>query len=906
MTRRLDTCGCFPTAPGPAQRPDNLPGLDRVAYRVAAYPESLARMLAGLPGPAAESTLARLTTREADDPAVALLDAAAVVADVLAFYSERIANEGFLRTATERLSVLELAREIGYELGPGLAAETFLSFHVEDRAVQPGKPAESLVPKGTRVQSLPTGGGMPQTFETADAFVARAAWNELHPVMSEPQALDDEVQTIYLAGTATAVREGDVLLLALPGSTGEVATQPKAHLAHRVVVEGDLDRTRVELAPAARPATPRQRPTFLPGKVGVHTTTLTGATAESAFGGSAWSEESFTTMLGVNEWEPAFILAYFNPMPAPPPDLGPAAPGVFTFRTRAAVFGHNAPNWHQLPTSMTTDGPYPDPWDDDATGVDVTTDSQGTGLGATTVRLDTTYRVVPDSWVLLTSGTPDQGKPYRIAEAVDRSLADFAISARVTQLALKTFSGGDPGDLDAFKPRDTSVALGSERLELAEVSLPPTIDAGVTHLDLDRLVLDLAPGQCVAVTGDRDDLAGVRATEIVTLSAIEHAGGRTTLTFSALQHPYVRRSVVLNANVVRASHGETVPREVLGSGSGLADQRFRLRRPPVTHRTAATGTGAASALEVRVDGVRWDEAGSFVDAGPRDELYLTRRADDGRTTIIFGDGVNGARPPTGAENVTADYRTGIGAAGLVGAGAISLLAVRPPGITDVTNPMATEGAEDPETRDAARANAPLTVTTLGRIVSLSDYEDFARAFSGVGKARATELWRGERRATHVTVAGPAGATIPSKTIDNLVKALDDLRDPGIPVEIEGFGRIYVRLAVDILIDRRLEAAPTIQRVRTALAAAFGFERRAFGEALTAAQVIDVVLGVPGIVDTAILSLYPVTDGIGAPSVLRQDPILARLARWAGGSDDIAPAELILLEPAGATVTERAS
>ena len=40
---------------------------------------------------------------------MALIDACACVADVLTFYQERIANEGFLRTATERRSVLELA-----------------------------------------------------------------------------------------------------------------------------------------------------------------------------------------------------------------------------------------------------------------------------------------------------------------------------------------------------------------------------------------------------------------------------------------------------------------------------------------------------------------------------------------------------------------------------------------------------------------------------------------------------------------------------------------------------------------------------------------------------------------------------------------------------------------------------
>jgi len=903
VTQQRDTCGCFPTAPEPARRPDNLPGLDRLAYRVASHPVSLARMLADLPGPAASSELARLTTRETDDPAIGLLDAAALVADVLSFYSERIANEGFLRTAIERMSVLELARQIGYELGPGVAAETYLAFNVEDRAVQPGRPADALVPKGTRVQSLPTGGGFPQTFETAEAFLARAAWNELHPVMSEPQDLGGDVQTIYLAGTATSVREGDVLLLALPGPTGEVTDTPQPRLAHRVVLESDLDRTRVELASAAQPAKRRQRPMFLPGKVGFLATTLTGANADSAIGASAWSEQSMSTMIQVNEWQPAALSMYFAPKPAPPPDLGPAAPGVFVFRTRAAIFGHNAPKWALLPSSV--QDVFKD-WDLASTGVNVTTDSQGDVLGSTTIRLDTTYRVAPGSWVLLTIGTPAQGKAYRIAEASDPSLADFAISAKVTQLALKTAAGADPTDLTDFTPRATSVQLASDRVELAEVSLPATIEAGETSLDLDRLVLGLATGKPVALSGDRQDLAGVRGAEIVTLTAIEHAGGRTSLTFSPLQHPYVRRSVILNANVVTATHGETVAREVLGSGTGRADQRFRLRRPPVTHLSAPTGTGARSTLEVRVDGVRWDEAESLVDAGPRDERYVTRRADDGTTVVIFGDGVNGARPPTGAENVSVDYRTGIGTPGLVGAAALTLLATRPPGIKDVANPLPTEGAEDPESRDAARVNAPLTVATLGRIVSLSDYEDFARAFAGIGKARVTELWRGERRMIHITVAGPLGATIPSTTLGNLSAALEAVRDPGISVEIEGFARIFVRLTADVLIDPRLEPAPILRRVRAALAGAFDFERRAFGEALTTSQVIATTMRVPGILDTRILAIHPVSEGTGQPVDPLQAPILARLARWVGDSGAIAPAELVLLEPAGATVTERPS
>ena len=78
--------------------------------------------------------MARLGT---DDPSIALLDAWAVVTDTVAFYSERIANEGFLRTATQRRSVRELARTLGYELRPGVAAQVDLVFTVEIGARRP-------------------------------------------------------------------------------------------------------------------------------------------------------------------------------------------------------------------------------------------------------------------------------------------------------------------------------------------------------------------------------------------------------------------------------------------------------------------------------------------------------------------------------------------------------------------------------------------------------------------------------------------------------------------------------------------------------------------------------------------------------------------------------------------------
>src|SRR5205823_2679706 len=115
----------------------------------------------------------------------------------------------------------------------------------------------------------------------------------------------------------------------------------------------------------------------------------------------------------------------------------------------------------------------------------------------------------------------------------------------------------------------------------------------------------------------------------------------------------------------------------------------------------------------------------------------TRTDDEGKTTVIFGDGKTGARLPTGVENVKTKYRKGIGLPGLVKEHKLSQLMTRPLGVKGVTNPLAATGAQDREQLADARRNAPLTVLTLGRVLSLQDYEDFARAFSGIVKALAT-------------------------------------------------------------------------------------------------------------------------------------------------------------------------
>ncbi|HMP40114.1 MAG TPA: putative baseplate assembly protein, partial [Roseiflexaceae bacterium] len=373
----------------------------------------------------------------------------------------------------------------------------------------------------------------------------------------------------------------------------------------------------------------------------------------------------------------------------------------------------------------------------------------------------------------------------------------------------------------------------------------------------------------------------------------------TTLEFDQpLNGIYDAASVTINLNVVAATHGETI-HEVLGSGDATrANQHFLLRRPPLTYTSAATPAGIASSLTLRVDGVRWEEAVSLYRLGPRDEHYTVRIDDDGTSRVTFGDGLRGARLPSGNENVRVVYRSGIGSAGEVAATSLSLLKSRPAGVRAVTNPLAATGAEDPEHLEDARINAPLTVLTMGRIVSLRDYEDFARGFPGIGKAQAITLWNGANRMIHLTIASASGKPIaaadPLRT--NLVAAIERARDPLQPVVVDTFALRRFTLRAGLRIDRRLLFEAVDTAVRQALQVAFGFTQRGFGQQVTSAEVIAVIQGVAGVemVDLDMLALAPGSSGL--PVVLG-----AEIARRVGST--ILPAELLLIDPMGVVLQE---
>lgn len=804
-------CGCCEGVTNRTPMPvHNRPGLSAVSYRVGTHSEFLASMVAALTD-VDRPALATLTTRDPDDLAIALLDAWAVVGDVLTFHNERLVQESWLRTAVDRRSLQGLGRLVGHRMAPGVAAETHLAFAVEpppaipeaagrDPGVAPPvTPTRVVVPVGTRVQSIPGPDEQPQTFETVTEVVAWPGHNAMPTAATLPADVASTDESAFLDGLATGVTAGDMLLFV----RGDTDDHWAARIVSEVIPNASADRTEV-----------------------------TWHGALSSLGASG------------------------------------AAVNVYVFRKRLRVFGHNAPEWKAMSVDFRKDysgqDPPPSQWPDFLV----------TPVAGDVIDLDGTHDdIAVDTWMVLDDAPDGSRGVFRVTKVVGLSRAAFAVSGQVTRV---TLAGDDYSSFDdATDVREVVAYAMPEQLTVAPVPdhSPVSDDEVVVAADAGML----APGTPAIVNGV-GDVDGAPHAEVAVVEAVTDLGaGRWRITLEAdLARDYVRDTVVVHGNVAPATHGETVD-EVLGAGRGTATfQQFRLSHRPLTQLSAGTDTGVESTLAVRVNDVAWNEERTLYEARPDDHVFTSTVDEHGDRVVTFGDGVRGARLPTGTNNVRATYRTGLGTAGNVDAGSLAQLLDRPLGLKGVTNPSAASGGVDPEAEEEARTAIPLAVRTLGRAVSLLDYEDYARAWPGISKARATVLPLARGRTIVVTVAlDPDAGSDPGTRLDDLATSLRDHGDPHVQLEVVEHRTDTFRLSVRVTVDPDHGAELVLDGVRAAMGSGFSFTARAFLAPVHRSEVVAVAHTVAGVVGVDLDRLYapglPLPPGLLADRLVPQQP-----------------------------------
>ena len=940
-------CGAIDGTPLPLT---NRPGLASLDYRVGTYADFRATMQRDL-SDASFPALAALRTRERDDPSIALLDAWAVGADVLSFYQERIANEGYLRTATERRSVLELGRLVDYRLRPGVSASVYLAYTIEKDS-----PAVTI-PAGAAAQSIPAPGEQMQTFETAEPLDARHEWNAMQPRLTRPQNISLDtiagLGELWVASTATNLRLNDRLLFLF----GDLVTGTQAlRLVRSVEVQQASARSRVVLQPLDAATVPIvaamnvaitslsssstgpnhdewlqviesvRQTLLLGGDNGGSYDALMGppfdkdqppsgppaidvfhAAVDAAFGATAPTagttvgfaqlfgaltlnftlqpanslrlQRSVATALGTASDTRPQLLLNFQPRlfdtfysawtSVPQSQPSPKLSGIYAMRVAAPLFGYNAPRIMGLGVNTDPDTKTTVPFVSKPDGDWTANESDDR------VQLDSAYDgITAGSYLLIQRSDDPVPRVAQVKSVQAHPRSDYGISGKTTDMRLVHPGASGTASIwpvpSMTQLRSTQVHAQSEPLQMAELvitdavgavatsdaSTGPTPDSA-TRLTLASVVDGLKAGRWVIVTGTRSDVPGtdaVTAAELVMLSAVEQGADvqlpgdtvHSTLLFAnkGLAYRYRRDTVSVYANVVRATHGQT-RREVLGSGSGaLPLQAFALKQSPLTFVSAATVDGVQSTLAVRVNDIQWRETRNLAFVGAADRRFVTATDDGGTTSVRFGDGSHGARLPTGVENITATYRNGIGAPGNVSAQQISLLATRPLGVKAVINPLRASGGADAETRDQARANVPLAVLALDRLVSVTDYADFSRTFGGVGKAAAIKLGN----LVQVTIAGADDAPIDTSSdlYRNLLQALRTWGDPSLPLRLAVRELLSLTLSAQVgLVDGY--AWESVEPVlRGALLSAFGFERRALAQDAYLSEVVAVMQAVPGV------------------------------------------------------------
>lgn len=876
----------------------NRPALSAIEYRAGTYSSFNASLLAALSDPDLP-VLALLRTRDPSDFSIALLDAWAVVLDILTFYQERFANEAFLRTAVDQRSVFELARLVGYVPSPGVAASAVLAFTLSSAT---GSPDNVPIPAGTRVQSVPGPGQTPQVFETSSDLVAIIAENAIPAQTTTPWQLFGSDISTWIQGTANNINVGDALLF-LMAQSGEAVANGYADVHY--VTEVNID--------------PISKNTQIFWDQPLSSAFQAGMTAEDvsifAFGKKAalygvqapnpLTMKNITSGTlgyeGGNDWSFSYSDSSYQinldasyPGLAPQQGVTPPAPPSLIILTGLGYTSYfqitqaveSNPGLYTL-TSKTTQVTLE--WGRILTGDfylslnevlyefvretrNITAYVQSRELTQANVPLTASSLSISTSigtvTIALATGmiVPVQGGSISIVGG-QQIAANQPIGITGKNVRLQVTTGSQA----IFIPEGSSGTLAVTDNQIFRVtSFPPSIDPTTQYLSWSAQTLAGISGALIVAAGNTQlqpsATSDPSSSEAALVNATIVAGDITTLSLvNPLANIYDATTVNVNGNAVESTNGETV-QEILGNGDATNNSlQFTLKQSPLTYVTSPTGNGSQSTLQVWVNNLQWQEVSNLLSSGPADRVYTTLVNQQGNTVVQFGNGVQGALTPTGQSNIRAVYRKGIGSAGMVNAGQLSQPLDRPQGLKLVVNPGAASGGADPASADDARASAPLPTLTIGRVVSLEDYQNFALAFAGIAKAVATWTWFGNLRGVFLTVAAENGAILENSDpiIVNLVKAIQSAGNPYIPLQVASYVPILFQFTANVNIDATdYDPKQVLAQIWENVSSEFSFAQQELAQNVVASRIIETIQQTPGVIAVQLTALNPSGEPAG--------------------------------------------
>ena len=824
--------------------------------------------------------LERWTYRGADDPGIALLEGAAIVGDILTFYQELYANEAYLRTAKWRENVGALVRLTGYRLRPGLGGVATLGLELESEAPVTAPAGHSFVAEIDGVED-------PVRLEAlADTLLIPELSKITLCTPQDPRLLAQGTRELRLMAsqkgeTLPKLGKGDRLLLAAAddddnSSLGgaQIVLVEEARSLHGglvITLQGGLtlDAPMGELRAFKLARSLRH----FGGNAPLYETTPDASSTTGISQAAIHYRRSLTTTTSASFLDPS-IGARELPLSAPVDDLGVGTTVVCEWtssrgrRARSAtVTGTQAASlrWGALTggsTLLTLDRPLVgDPPTQGATlpgtlgTLELLDASENAELGGGGMMKQQSLEILGES-------TLSRARDLTLAHgrADIRSMAIHTTEGpAMTAEARPSDRSGDGNELAFYGPAKDARALVGRRIAFtARAADTPTI-ARVTS----ATVITEAKR---SVRGEDGTLRALHALTLdVDVSYADFAS-----------EPVTGEPLTVYGNLVEVDQGKSAAEVVLGSGDARRTfQSFRIPKAPLTyHRDAASTPPEVPELIVYVQGRAWTRVDALFGRGETDEVYTVREDDEGRSYVLFGDGKTGARLPSGVDNVSARYRSGSGAYGPKKIG--TSLQARPIDTVRIKKAHLlgeVSGGAAPETADRAREAAPGKVQSLGRLVSVADFEAEARSLSGVLRARARWELDDHMPAIVVTLLMECGREGERASLEASLRLAGRLRGPDrAPVVV----RPGIFEHVHLILRYGLDPGHREKIVRPAIAAALGLleadesagdgdglfseTRRDFGEAERATRIEGEVQQVSGVAWCRVAALQSLGEG----------------------------------------------
>ena len=812
------------------------------------------------------------THRGSDDPGIALLEGAAVVGDILTYYQSLYANETFLRTAKWRESVAELVQLLGYRLAPGIGGEAHFAL-----AVKGERPV--TVPKGFGFKAQLEGRDEPAEFEsTAEnlAYPHLGQFNLYRPRLAlqnitagpannklEIHAVDGRTDVASLA--SVELKPGDRIMLVPDSAMFDVpgtpySSQKKAEIVIVSEVETVLDRTTITFEGSLTETRGTTVRAYVIGRTFAH------------FGHNA----------------PAVLTRHDDDPPTTTQE-----PTTFVRR----IYGTHSPSSSDAdyyPSILATDMPLEQEVDDLAAGGNLIcqgfmdfTSAPNPPVPFTVVKRVEAVRPDALTWgnqsgstTVVTLNSRLAANPVILFEEADIRQLRFheVVSPELALRAPTSWASGDftDGAVGFFGTHTEAKALEGRNLLLAKEGRSP------------QLVRVGSPLPDLSLSG-RDTVNPWMWP--ITLNDVP--------AFAREDFDEADPAVTVYGNVVAATQGKTEDEVVIGSGDQRqAFQTFALPKTPLTYLLDETRTPAETPeLKIYVGGILWQRVDTFFNSGPDDQVYVVREDNDGASWVQFGDGIMGARLPSGRNNVVAVYRTGNGAASSLEPDAKPQATGKLKEVDKAFMPGPAVGGGPPESEDGARVAAPGRMQSLGRLVSLADFESEALAIPGVVKAGAVWTPSGGVPVVRLTVLTEQGSDAAVAKVRETMETYNRCRGPArFPIiVVEGIRQyVYLDLRVDYEASRRepdIEAA-----VRQSLGLGgeeaedaeagpglFALAAREFGQDAHVSQIIGAVQNVPSVTWVEVDAAQPIDQGdpavtdpmeLDKPLPARRDEVVA--------------------------------